>query len=94
MCILELSDVLIYEFTMIILKNKYSNNPRLLITDTDSFMYGIKIEDVYENFSNNKEMFDVSNYSTKSKYCGNSNKLVVGKMKDETARITIETLLD
>ena len=68
MCILELSDVLIYEFTMIILKNKYSNNPRLLFTDTDSFMYGIKIEDVYENFSNNKEMFDFSNYSTKSKY--------------------------
>ena len=94
MYILELSDVLIYEFTMIILKNKYSNNPRLLFTDTDSFMYGIKIEDVYENFSNNKEMFDFSNYSTKSKYCGNSNKLVVGKMKDETARITIETLLD
>ena len=93
-CILELSDVLIYEFTMIILKNKYSNNPRLLFTDTDSFMYGIKIEDVYENFSNNKEMFDFSNNSTKSKYCGNSNKLVVGKMKDETARITIEALLD
>ena len=94
MCILELSNVLIYEFTMIILKNKYSNNPRLLFTDTDSFMYVIKIEDVYENFSNNKEMFDFSNYSTKSKYCDNSNKLVVGKMKDETARVTIGTLLD
>ena len=94
MCISELSNVLIYEFTMIILKNKYSNNPRLLFTDTDSFMYVIKIEDVYENFSNNKEMFDFSNYSTKSKYCDNSNKLVVGKMKDETARVTIGTLLD
>ena len=35
-------------------------------------------------------MFDLSNYSTKSKYYDNSNKLVVGKMKDETAGVAIE----
>ena len=35
-------------------------------------------------------MFDFSNYSTKSKYYGNSNKLVIGKMKDETGGIAIE----
>ena len=35
-------------------------------------------------------MFDFSNYSTKSKYYDNSNKLVVGKMKDETAGVAIE----
>ena len=35
-------------------------------------------------------MFDVSNYSTKSKYYDNSNKLVVGKMKDERAEVAIE----
>ena len=29
-------------------------------------------------------MFDFSNYSAKSKYYDDSNKLVVGKMKDET----------
>ena len=34
-------------------------------------------------------MFDFSNYSTKSKYV-NSNKLVVCKMKDETAGTAIE----
>ena len=32
-----------------------------------------------------KKMFNFSNYSTKSKYYDNSSKLVVGKMKDETA---------
>ena len=53
-------------------------------------MYEIKTEDVYEDFSNDKEMFDFSNYSTKSKYFDNSNKLVVGKMKDETAGVAIE----
>ena len=35
-------------------------------------------------------MFDFSNYSTKSKYYDNSNKLTTGKMKDETAGIAIE----
>ena len=35
-------------------------------------------------------MFDFSNYSTKSKYYDNSNKSVVGKMKDETAGVATE----
>ena len=38
----------------------------------------------------NKEMFDFSNYSTKSKYSDDSNKLVIGKMKDETGSVVIE----
>ena len=35
-------------------------------------------------------MFDFSNYSTKSKYYNNSNKLVIGKMKHETRGVAIE----
>ena len=46
-------------------------------------MYDIKSEDVYEDFNSNKEKFDFRNYSTKSKNYNNSNKLVIGKMKDE-----------
>ena len=34
-------------------------------------------------------MFDFSNYSTRSKY-DNSNKLVIGKMQDETGGVAIE----
>ena len=56
-------------------------------SDTDSLIYEIKTENVYQDFSNDKEMFDLSNYSTKSKYYDNSSKLVVGKMKDETAGV-------
>ena len=80
MCILELSKVLMYEFHYDYIKNKYGNNSRLLFTGTDSLMYEIKTKDVYKDFSSNKEVFDFSNYSTKSKYYYNSNKLVVGKM--------------
>ena len=39
-------------------------------------------------------MFDFSNYSTKSKYYDNSNKLVIGKMKDETDGIAIEEFVE
>ena len=53
-------------------------------------MYEIKTEDVYEDFRNDKEMFNFSNYSTRSKYYDNSNKLVVGKMKNETVGVAIE----
>ena len=53
-------------------------------------MYDMKTEDVYDNFSNDKEMFDVSNYSTEPKYYNNLDKLAVGKMKDETAGAAIE----
>ena len=49
-------------------------------------MYEIRTEDVYKDFSDNKEMFDFSNYLTKSKYYDNSSNLLVGKMKDETMK--------
>ena len=56
MCILELSKVLMYEFHYDYIKNKYDNKSKLLFTDTDSLMYEIKTEDVYEDFGSNKEM--------------------------------------
>ena len=79
-----------YEFHYNYINNKYSNNWRLLFTDTDSLIYEIKNEYFYEDFSSNKEMFDFNNYSSKSKYYYNSKKLVIGKMKDETTGVAIK----
>ena len=59
-------------------------------TDTDSLMYEIRTEAVYEDFNSDKEMFNFSNYSTKLKYYNNLNKLVIEKMKDETGCVAIE----
>ena len=67
------------------------NNSWLLFTGTDSLMY--ETEDVCEDFSNYKEMFEFSNYSIKSEYQDNSNKLVVGKMKDEKAAVANKELI-
>ena len=84
------SKVLMYEIHQDYIKNKYDSKSKLLFTETDSLMYEIKTEDDYGDFSGNKEMFDFSNYSTKSKYHDNSNKLVIGKIKDETGGVAIE----
>ena len=78
-CILELREVLMYEFYYDYTKNKYGSNSRLLFTDTDSLIYEIKTEDVHEDFNNDKEMLEFSNYSTKSKYYYDPNKLIIGK---------------
>ena len=68
-----------YIFHYDYIKNIYDNKSKLLFKDTVSLMYEIKTEDVYEDFSSNKEMFDFSNYSTKSKHYDNSHKLVISK---------------
>ena len=94
MCLLELNKVLMYEFYYDYIKNKYYNNFRLLFTDSDSLMYESKAEDVYEHFSNDKEMFDFNNYWTKSKYYGNSNRTVTRKMKDETGGVATEKFVE
>ena len=77
MCILDLSEVLMYKFHFDYIKNRYGNNSRLLFIDNDSLMYEIKTEDIYEDFSKVKEMFEFSNYSAESKYYDDSIKLVV-----------------
>ena len=56
-------------------------------------MYETKNEDAYKDFNKDKEMFDFSNYSTKSEYYNNSNKLVVGKMQDETVGVEANYVL-
>ena len=57
-------------------------------------MYEVKTEDVYEDFRHNKEMFDFSSYLSKSKYDDTSNKLVIGKMKDETGVLRLKNSVD
>ena len=46
-----------YEFHYKYIKRKYNAN--LLFTDTDSLIYEIKTEDVYEDFYKDKNLFDL-----------------------------------
>ena len=53
-------------------------------------MHKIRTEDVCEDFSSDKEMFDCSNYLTYSNHYDDLIKLAIGKMKDGTCGIAIE----
>ena len=54
----------------------------MIFTDTNSLTYEIKSEDVYEDFYNNKDLFDLSNYPKDSNFFDPVNEKVIGKMKD------------
>ena len=71
---LKLRKVLMYEFQYDYVKIKYGNNSKLLFTEADSFMCGIKTKYVHEDFSSDKEKFGFSHYSSKLKYHDDSNK--------------------
>ena len=77
--ILDLSKLLMYEFHYGYVKRK--NNVKLLYTD--SLVYETETKDVYEDFYQDKSLFDLSNYPQDLKFSGYANKKVIGKMKDE-----------
>ena len=70
-----------YEFHYKYMKNKF--DVKLLFTDTDSLVYEIKAEDVYEDFYLDKNLFDLSDYPLHSKFFDPVNRKVIGKIKDE-----------
>ena len=61
MCILELSKVPMHKFHYAQMKNNCSNK------DTNGLLYEIETENIYNNFSKSKELFDFISNSTKSK---------------------------
>ena len=89
MCILDLSKTLMYDFNYKYIKMKYNDRARLMFTDTDSLTYEIKAKDTYEDFWNDKEMFDNSDYPENSQYYCNANMKVIGKFKDEACSVPI-----
>ena len=54
----------------------------LLFTDTDSLAYEIKSEDIFKEFYKWKDLFDFSNCSKDSNFYDDTNKKVIGIMKD------------
>ena len=73
-----------YEFHYDYIKKRYGINSRLLFTDTDSLMYEIKTEDKHKVIL----ILVFSNLSFQ--YSDDSNKLVVGKVKDEAAGVAFK----
>jgi len=68
-----------------LLKKQYGSKCKLLYMDTDSLLILIKTEDVYEDMKNNMDLYDMSDYRKEHPLHPNTNKKVLGKMKDECA---------
>ena len=58
------------------------NDAELLLSDTDSFTYELKSENVYEELFKHKHLFDFNKYPKDSKLFDPTNKKVIDKMKD------------
>ena len=80
--VLELSKWLIYDFHQSFIKKHF--DAELSFTDTDILTYEIKSKVVYEEFFKHKYLFDLCNYPKYSKFFDETNKKVIGKMKDKS----------
>ena len=85
--VLDLCKWKIYDFRYNFIKKNF--NAESLFTDTYSLIYEIKSENVYEEYFKWKDLFDFSNYSKDSRFFNETNKKVIGKVKDEFGGIIV-----
>ena len=50
------------------IRTKYNNHAKLLSTDRDSLVYEIETIDIYEEFYEEKDLFDFSDFPNNSKF--------------------------
>ena len=81
--ILDLSKLLMYEFHYNYIGIKYGSRAKLLFIDTDSLVYEIETSDVYEDFYEDRSLFDFSGFPKDSPIYDPVIEKVFGKMRDE-----------
>ena len=82
--ILEISQIIMYEFWYDYVKKKYGDMVKLCYMDTDSFIMNIKTKDFYKDIAQDvEERFDTSNYDVDRPLPKGKNKKVIGLMKGE-----------
>ena len=93
MTILENSKILMYDFFYNHLKARYGHKCELIYTDTDSLILEIGTDDLYEDIKKDSWMYDTSNYPNVHPIYNETNKKVLGKMKDECGGEVIEEVV-
>jgi len=84
MCILDLLKICLYEFHYEYMFPLYRNKCKIMYTDTESLVYHIECEDVYETMKHDIARFDTSDYPVDNAYdMLLANKKVPGLMKNE-----------
>ncbi|XP_019700896.2 uncharacterized protein LOC109504655 [Harpegnathos saltator] len=84
MCILDISKICLYEFHHEYMSPLYQNRCKVMYTDTDSLIYHIQCDDIFEHMKRDISKFDTSDYPADNAYgIPLANKKVPGLMKDE-----------
>jgi len=84
MCNLDISKTCLYEFHHEYMLPLYRKKYKIMYTDTDSLIYHIECDDVYNIMKRDIAMFDTSDYPINNAYgIPLVNKKVPGLMKDE-----------
>ena len=82
-CILEISELHMYEFWYDHLKEKYSDKIKLIYTDTDSFVIEVETDDIYKDMYEDRHLYDYFEYPTNHPNFNLTNKKVYGIYKDD-----------
>ena len=90
--ILDLSKLCMMEFHYDVINKEFENKYDLIYSDTDSLVYNIKHDDIYDWIKNIKKYFDLSE-SHMEDLRSNDNKKVLGKFKDECNSLSMTEFL-
>ncbi|KYN28157.1 hypothetical protein ALC57_02429 [Trachymyrmex cornetzi] len=88
MCILEIAKLRLYEFHYEYIIPLYRDTCKILYTDTDSLIYLLECENVYEDIKRDIARFDTSDYPDRNAYdIPRVNNKIPGLMKDENCGV-------
>jgi hypothetical protein len=88
--VLDLSKLMMYKFHYDEMLPLYGDKIHLLLTDTDSLIYEVCTDNVYNDMRKNSDLYDFSEYPIDHPNYSLKNKKIVGKMKDEARAMIIE----
>ncbi|KYN15192.1 hypothetical protein ALC57_12602 [Trachymyrmex cornetzi] len=89
-CILEIAKLRLYEFHYEYIIPLYRDTCKILYTDTDSLIYLLECENLYEDIKRDIARFDTSDYPERKVYdIPRVNNKIPGLMKDENCGVVI-----
>ena len=94
--VLENAKNIMYSFWYDVLKPMYGDKIKLLLSDTDSFIYGVYTEDSYQDLYDIRNLMDLSGYqhdTSLGKFKNTTNKKVPGKFSDEKPNAIIKEVI-
>ena len=77
-----------YEFHYNHIKSTYDNRAALLMTDTDSLVYSIETDDLYDDLYHHLDLYDTSEYPNDHRAYSKINKKVLGENEGRDEKIS------